>query len=141
MERRCEEIMSRCRRTLTAPQRVEAFAELKIPLRVHSGGAAAALIGELVEAGVEVDEVSSGDYAKATGAFIDVVREGRVHHLGQPSLDRALELADTRTTSAGATVWVEPDRADISPLAAGTLALGAVALEGPQEVVPLGAWR
>ena len=120
---------------------VEAFAQLGVPLRMHSGGAAAALVPDLEAAGVDVDEVSGSDYGKATGAFIDAVREGRVYHLGQRSLDKSLELADTRTSAAGATVWVEPDRADISPLAAATLALGAVALDGPSQVVPLGAWR
>jgi len=120
---------------------VRAFETLRIPLLVASGGAAGSLIGELVEAGVEVEEVSAGDYARSAGVFIDAVREGGLVHLDQRSLTRSVELADTRTTSSGATVWVEPDRADISPLAAATLALGAVAQEQTPDVVPLGAWR
>ena len=119
--------------------------EKQIPLRVRKTAAEGALIARLVEAGVEVDEVSAGDAAAAFGAFIAAVEfDGddlpMLHHLDDPDLNRAVKRAKRRTTSSGASTWDElRSLVEITPLVAVTVAVGGV--PSPAESAPLGAWR
>jgi hypothetical protein len=100
---------------------------LDIPLRVHKQGAEASLIKALDKAGIEVEEVSTTDYARATGEMIDAADSRNLVHLGQRSLDRALESAILSQTDTGASVWSEKKSGDdISTLKAVTVALGGV---------------
>lgn len=88
-------------------------------------GPAANLIEELKEAGVEVMEADSADYAKACSGFFDAVANRTMRYpVPQPELDEA--VADARTQPLGdAWKWSRKNStsADISPLVAGTLAL------------------
>lgn len=102
------------------------FDKWQVPVRIHKDGAEGALIAELRERGIEVDEVSTAEYARATGQLIDAVQERDVHHLGQRSLDVAVERADVKQSSSGAVTWIGRQGADVSPLKAVTVALGGV---------------
>lgn len=83
---------------------------------------AGALIGELEAAGVEVTKASTQDVTHACGGLFDAVKAGRVRHLDQPSLNRAVEGAAQRTVG-DAWAWARRTSAvDISPLVAVTLA-------------------
>lgn len=105
---------------------VEAWEARHIPIRIRTGGAASSFVDQLRERGVEVVEVSGADYARATGALIDAANNRQLRHLGQPSLDKALGLAELRTTSSGSSTWHEPSGTDITTLESVTVALGGV---------------
>ncbi|MEO6571028.1 MAG: hypothetical protein ABIO83_05725 [Ilumatobacteraceae bacterium] len=106
---------------------VEAWSSRRIPIRVHAQGPEAAFVADLRAKGVEVDEVSTADYARATGQMLDAIAGRTLRHLGQPSLDKAVEHAGLKTTSAGAATWIETGPTEISTLKAVTVALGGVA--------------
>ena len=96
------------------------------PLRIEKGGPAGSFVTLLTEAGVEVEEVSTADHARATGQFIDVVSSGSLRHLGDPILRSAIVGATLRH-SGDADLWSRrSSKVDITPLVASTLALGGV---------------
>lgn len=106
---------------------VEAWQAKNIPIRIHAQGAEATFIDQLRERGVQVEEVSTPEYARATGLLIDAVNERQLRHVGQRSLDRAIERAEVRQTSSGASVFTERGAGDdITTLKAVTVALGGV---------------
>lgn len=85
-------------------------------------GAAASLLLELQEAGIEVLPLSAKEHAAGAGAFYDAAIERRLTHLGQWSLDVAIRGA-TQRPLGGAWAWNRRTSAvDISPLVAVTLA-------------------
>lgn len=109
---------------------VAKWAEKRVPLRIHQAGPESSFIVPLRAAGVEVDEVTTGDVARATGMVLDAATNSRLSHLGQPELDRAVSSAILRTTPEGAAIWWRKlASADITPLVAVTVAAGAVPLE------------
>jgi hypothetical protein len=96
------------------------------PLRIEKGGPAGSFVSLLTEAGVEVEEVSTANHARATGQFIDAVSSGSLRHLGDPVLRSALVGATLRH-SGDADLWSRrSSKVDITPLVAATLALGGV---------------
>lgn len=103
-----------------------------IPLRVHASGPEGALIPDLVEAGVKLEEVSSADVERATGMLIaaatgDEETAPWLVHLGQASLDKAVAAAVLRTSTNGAAMWSQRrSSVEITPLQAVTVALGGV---------------
>lgn len=118
------------------------YADKKIPLRVRTTGAEGALIKRLIEAGVEVEEVSVTEWAQACGTFFgsagfkvvevdgDRTEVPLLHHLNDPDLNKAVKHAKRRTTTQGASTLDELRSAvELSPLVAVTVALGGV----PQE--------
>jgi hypothetical protein len=107
-------------------------------------GPAANLIPMMKEAGLEVIETSTRDYANACGGFYDAVDQARVRWpVPQPDLDDA--LASARTTTLGdAWKWAprSSTSADITPLVAATLALWGAETQDPDDhLEPLMAWR
>lgn len=95
------------------------------PIRVNPQGAEGAFVRQLVEAGVEVIEVSATDYQQACGEFLDAVKNGALRHLGQEKLNRAVSVADRRELGReGAWVWAS--QLDVSTLKAASLALTGV---------------
>ena len=105
---------------------VELFAANKSPIRVEKGGPAGSLVSQLLEAGVEVEEVSTADHARATGQFIDAALSGGLAHLGGQSLRSAVVAASLRA-SGDAELWSRrSSKMDITPLVATTLAVGGV---------------
>jgi hypothetical protein len=103
----------------------------KVPIRMRPNGPEGSFIADLIEAGVEVIEMSGTDEARATGALIAAASADEtpptLRHLGQPSLDKAVEYAVVKSGSDGA-VRFDPKKTtvEISPLIACTLALGGV---------------
>ena len=111
----------------------EAFMARRIPIRVCTQGSESGYIDRLRDRGVEVVEVSSSDYARATGSFIQAANDGELVHLGQPTLTRALERAAEHKTAAGVSSWVE-GTGEITPLKAVTVALGGVSAPAKQPL-------
>jgi phage terminase large subunit-like protein len=108
------------------PVAVEMFAKNGQPIRVEKGGPAGSLVSQLQEAGVEVEEVSTADHARATGQFIDAALSGGLAHLGGQSLRSAVVAASLRA-SGDAELWSRrSSKMDITPLVATTLAVGGV---------------
>ena len=87
----------------------------------------AADIGRLLEHKrvQRVEAVGSGDPRAACGAFIDLVRESRLHHDGDPELAAAATGAITRPV--GDLIYWDRRRSpvDIAPIVAATLAVHA----------------
>ncbi|HEY3484793.1 MAG TPA: hypothetical protein VGK49_05380 [Ilumatobacteraceae bacterium] len=107
------------------------YRKRKVALRVAANSAEASLIEDISEAGVEVVEVPAGEVARATGEFIDAVNNYGLRHLGQRSLDKAVQHAMLKTTESGASVWAErSSEVEITPLKAVTVALGGVTETG-----------
>ncbi len=111
---------------------VELWAKHRLPVRIDKSGPAAAFIGPLREAGVDVVEVGAADVAQACGQFIDAAMNDGVRHLGQVSLNSALRNAMLRYVSDAAVWGRRVSKVDISALVAVTVAVGGV----PQSVVP-----
>jgi hypothetical protein len=109
----------------------------RVSLRVHANGPEGAFIDQLIEAGVEVDEVSTADVARATGAMIAAATgdpddgvEPSLVHLGQASLSKAVRGAVLRSSPDGAVSWSQKtSTVEISPLKAVTVAAGGVPAE------------
>lgn len=101
----------------------------RIPVLIAADSPAASLAGDLRAQGVKVRLVTSGDYARACGAFVDDALESRLTHADQQQLDTAVAGARKKDIGrAGAWGWdrARPD-IDISGLVAATLArAGAV---------------
>lgn len=95
------------------------------PVRVviDSASAAASLISELEDAGIEVIKTTSQQYVQACGLFYDYVMTDRVFHLGEARMTIALAGAVKRVLEAS---WAWARKGldlDISPLVGATLAL------------------
>lgn len=102
----------------------------KLPIRIDPAGSEGAFIRPLTEAGVEVVEVGSREYAQACGEVLTAVVAGRVRHINQAPLNMAAAAAGKREVGKeGGWVWVRPGAVDVSPLKAATLALSGVELK------------
>lgn len=98
----------------------------RVPVRIQAGSPAASFVPLLREAGVEVEEVTQADLARAVGLLLDAASARRVRHLGAVSLDSAVRGAELRQ-AGDVDVWARRSpRVDITPLVAVTLALGGV---------------
>lgn len=86
-------------------------------------GPAGSLVHLCEAAEVRIDLVSTSDYAKAFGSFLDAVEERTVRHLGGSDLRSAVRGASKRSLGDGAFGWGRRNSTiDISPLVAATLA-------------------
>jgi phage terminase large subunit-like protein len=103
----------------------------QVTLRVNPAGAESALFKALTEARVPIEEVGGREYAYACGTFLDMVKNGRIHHWDQETMNRAVSAAGRRTMDKDLWTWARPGSVDISPLTAATLALSGV--EGPTD--------
>jgi hypothetical protein len=82
------------------------------------------LIRPLADAGIAVTEPSTQDVAVAHGEFLDLVNDGKLEHLDQEPLTKAVRAAQQRPL-AGAQAWDPRVQVDQSPLVAATLAVWA----------------
>lgn len=99
----------------------------RVPMRLNPAAAEGAFIRPLLDAGVEVVEVSQREYAQACGRLLDAVKNDRLRHLGQESMDRAVNVATRRDIGTeGGWAWAQSGPVDITPLKAATLALTGV---------------
>jgi phage terminase large subunit-like protein len=96
-------------------------------IRMEGGRSPArSLRDQLLEAGVNVVEVSVTDHAAATGQMIDFALAGTLRHLGQQTLRSAVAAAMLRA-SGDAELWARRTaKSDVSALISCTLALGGV---------------
>lgn len=84
---------------------------------------AAALIRPLENLGLEVEQLTTREYAQACGLLFDLVQQSKLRHLGTDELNIAVKNAGTRPLG-DAWAWSRRSSAgDISPLVAGTIAL------------------
>lgn len=100
-------------------------------------GPAGSLIRGLESAGLEVVETTARSLAQSCGLLFDLVTSTppRFFHRGQLALDTALESAEKRDL-ADAWAWKRSSAdADISPLVAVTIALGAANTPEPEKTV------
>ena len=93
------------------------------PLLVDPRGPSAGLVLKLIEAGVEVEEVSTGDWVRACSAFQDDVINGQVTYLeSNVELSAAVAGADIRTVGEGWAFSAKASSVDICPLESVVLA-------------------
>jgi hypothetical protein len=97
-------------------------------------GPASSLLVALKEAGVKVETVSSAEHGQACGRLVDMINDGTLAHLGSSEIRDAIRGSKVRQLG-DAWAWArKTSSVDISPLVAGTLALGAAAGVGIGEV-------
>jgi len=105
---------------------VRLYQDHRKPIRIEKGSPAGSFGALFLEAGVQVDEVSAADHARATGQFIDAVGGGTLRHRGDAALRAAIIGATLRHTG-DADLWSRrSSKVDVTPLVACTLALGGV---------------
>jgi len=115
-------------------------AEAKVDRFVCDGyGPAANLVPALNEAGIEVDELSSTEHARACADLVDGVEGRTFRHRGGSDLNPAVHQAKTRPLG-DAWAWSRKNSAaNISPLVSATLALSAAMTAEPKRRVAT-AW-
>jgi hypothetical protein len=91
-------------------------------LGLDPAGPAGSLIPALVRAGVDPKLISGRALAQSCGRFLDLVVEGGLAHLAQPSLNAAVAGASRRRLG-DAWAWQRRQGADICPLVAATVGL------------------
>lgn len=109
---------------------------------IDARGPASGLIQPMRDAGLEVAELSTQDYAHACGGFYDAADQRGIKHIAQEDLDAAVAAA--RTAPLGeAWKWSRKHStgADISPLVAVTLARWGDETLDEASAEPLIAWR
>jgi hypothetical protein len=98
-----------------------------IGFRCDGKSPAATLIPELEQRGVNVETLTTDEFAQACGTFYDHVDQERLRHLGQPGLLAALKGARARPLGDRWAWGRKESPVDVSPLAAATVALWASA--------------
>lgn len=99
---------------------------------IDPASTAGAHIDALEAAGVEVITINARDHAQACGKVYDRIEEGTLFHLGQDSLDVAVDEAQWRTLG-DAQAWDRKSAsANITPLVAVTMALGGLEAEAAE---------
>lgn len=93
-----------------------------VALLCDSRGPAAAVITELQEIGIVVQEVTATDYGRGCGYLVDLVNEEGLVHLGSSELRNAIRAAKTRDLGDAWAWGRKKSSADITPLVAATLA-------------------
>lgn len=115
----------------------ELYEETWQPLHVGSTDAASSLLDQLDREGVPVVKVSQADYARACFNFLEWVKQRRVRHGHQETMNRAVSAAGKVAVGKDLWIWARPGGIDISPLVAGTYA--AAGLFGEDDSV--GYWN
>ncbi len=119
------------------PQRLVELDEKHGPVAILCDGLgpAGSLIHQCELLGLDIQVLSSSDYAKAFGTMLDVIEERKIRHLGGENLRSAVKGATKRPIGDGAFGWGRRNSLiDISPLVAGTLALWGYSNEEWGEV-------
>lgn len=100
---------------------------------VQNSGPARGAADDLIRGGVDVLRMSQMDFSAACSLFDAGVRVGSVRHIGQATLNTAVEHATKRRTGpSGAWAWKIDPAVSITALVAATAALWAV--DHPREV-------
>ena len=98
---------------------------------------AKALITDLIEAGVDVDEMNGGDFATACSRLIGATKDTpTIRHRNDPLLLAALSVVQTKDSADGGEVFSRKSTtSDISALTACTAAFGRVGKVGEAKTV------
>jgi hypothetical protein len=99
-----------------------AFEETGQPIIVDPKSPTIGMVQQLRDAGIEVHEVSNGEYVSSCAEFQNAVINGKLVHLGDQVLMDALRIAVTRTFNEAWVFSAKNSPGDISPLLAVTLA-------------------
>ncbi len=100
---------------------------------IDSASAAASLITELEDAGIEVIKTSAQQYVQACGRFYDYSVTGKLRHLGEARMTTAVSGAVKRVLEAS-WAWARKGvELDISPLVGATLALYGFTTTDPDD--------
>jgi phage terminase large subunit-like protein len=100
---------------------------------IDSASAAASMITELEDAGIEVIKTTAQQYVQACGRFYDYTVQGRVFHLGEARMTLAVSGAVKRILEAS-WAWARKGvELDISPLVGATLALYGFTTTDPDD--------
>jgi phage terminase large subunit-like protein len=133
-----EQIVEAARRLCDEHSAVDVYGQM-LPARlvIPTGSPARAWKAELVAAGVELDELSAGEFAEGCGALRSLVADGVLRHRGQMDMNRAIAGLATRTAGDGVDVWSRRNsEVNVSPIVAATCALMRV----PQADEQVGAF-
>lgn len=100
---------------------------------IDSASAAASLITELEDAGIEVIKTTAQQYVQACGRFYDYTVTGKLRHLGEARMTVAVSGAVKRVLEAS-WAWARKGvELDISPLVGATLALYGFTTTDPDD--------
>lgn len=100
---------------------------------IDGASAAASLITELEDAGIEVIKTTAQQYVQACGRFYDYTVTGRLRHLGEARMTVAVSGAVKRVLEAS-WAWARKGvELDISPLVGATLALYGFTTTDPDD--------
>lgn len=102
---------------------VELTAGHGVALIIPPGSPARAWKGELVAAGVVLDELLPAEYAEACGAIQVKLLDGGLRHRGQPELDNAVAGLVSRPSGDVETWSRRSSKVNIAPFVAATCAL------------------
>lgn len=100
---------------------------------ISGGSAAESLRPALEEAEIPVDVVAWRDVQAACGLFVDLARDRKLAHLGQPALTQALMSARLKNTEQGFRWARRRSAEDIAPLYAATVAAWQVHQGAPED--------
>ncbi len=100
------------------------------PLLVDAYGPTMAVLTELEQAGVEVEQLDLTGVKRACAELQHDVKNCRVRHLGQPELDSAVAGVGIRTVGEGWVFSAKASAVDVSPLLAVTLAAHGARVAG-----------
>jgi phage terminase large subunit-like protein len=104
---------------------VKASRALGLPVTVDPKSPTAAVLTELVAAGVDLVELTVVDFVKACAQLQDDVLNVRLRHIGQAPLNAAVAGCDVRPVGESWAFTQRTSTVDITPLLAVTLALSA----------------
>lgn len=110
-----------------------AFTDTGQPIIVDPKSPTVGMIQQLRDAGVEVQEISNGDYVSSCSGFQNAVINNKLVHLGDPVLMDALRVAATRSFNETWVFSAKNSAADISPLMAVTLAAWGLTATGTEK--------
>jgi phage terminase large subunit-like protein len=113
-------------------------ANTSLPVIIDGIGPSGALIPRLQEWDIEVRETNAREFAQSLGVFLDLVKEDRLRHRGDPPLRHAVQGAATRPLSDSRAWSRKASLTDVSPLVASTLAAWGLCVLGPVRVGPFG---
>ena len=122
------------------PSLLELAKEKPIAFVCDSASPAFSLVPELLEAGVEVQPLTSTEHGQAYGMFIDACVQRTLRHRGTPELTLAVRGAKERKLGEAAAWARRTSVSDITPLVAATLALWQSATADTYKE-PFALWR
>lgn len=112
------------------------------PLIIPTGSPALAWKVELVAAGVEIDDMSTPEFAQAFGEMSSAVKDGRLRHRDQPEMNKAVEVLVTRPSGDVDVPSRRKSHGNVAPFMAACAALARVPTSNaPKYEGPLVAFR